>query len=57
MQPRNLPAPVAPDPPELELLPALEPDVGALEVLLPQAASSTLAVAATAAVSNTVCFT
>ncbi|HEX6449171.1 MAG TPA: hypothetical protein VF060_06900 [Trebonia sp.] len=34
-----------------------EPDDGALDVLLPHAASRTLATAATAAVINAVCFT
>jgi hypothetical protein len=55
MQPRNLPAdaPAA----ELDFAELDEPDEGALDVLLPHAASSTLAVAATAAVISAVCFT
>ncbi|HWG00333.1 MAG TPA: hypothetical protein VG164_00605 [Trebonia sp.] len=64
MQPRNLPLADPPAPPELLPVPAVgeeldEPDElddGALDVLVPQAASSTLTAAA-AAVINAVCFT
>jgi hypothetical protein len=52
MQPRNLPAADPPAAAELD-----EPDDGALDVLLPQAASRTLAAAAAAAAINAVCFT
>jgi hypothetical protein len=58
MQPRNLPEPAEPPAaPEAEVADVADfPDDGAPEVLLPQAASRTLA-AATVAIINAVCFT